>query len=69
MTLKEQINTATDTLNTLRRDYYQQRATYEQAAAAATILIELRQQVEKTCYGKVKTKLNSVTIARLLRSA
>lgn len=69
MTLREQICQATDTLNALRRNYYQGGATYEQAADAAKTLIELRQQVEKAAYGKVKTKLNTVTIARLLRSS
>lgn len=69
MTIKEQINIATDTLDTLRRDYYQQRVSYDDVAAAARTVLELRQQAEKAFIGKVKTKITPVTIARLLRSA
>lgn len=69
MTLKDQINAATDSLNELRRAYYQQGATYEQMAEAARKLLELRQQAEKAFMGKVRTKITPVTIASLLRSS
>lgn len=36
MTIKDQILTATDTLNDTRRAYYQQRASYDDVAAAAS---------------------------------
>lgn len=68
MTLKEQIYTATDMLNTLRRIYFQQQTDYETIAAAARHVLELRQQAEKAFGGKVKTKITPQTIASLIRA-
>jgi hypothetical protein len=67
MTLKEQICTATDTLDSVRRAYYQQQASYDEMTAAARRLLELRQQAELAFMGKVKTKITSVAIASLIR--
>lgn len=69
MTIKEQIGTATDELNALRRSYYQGGATYEQMADAATALLTLRQQAEKAFMGKVKTRIDSRAIASLIRAS
>lgn len=68
MTLKDQIHAATDILNELRRSYFQQQASYDDIAAAARVLLELRQQAEKAFIGKVKTKIDPIAIARLIRS-
>jgi hypothetical protein len=67
--MKEQICQATDALDTLRRDYYQGRATYEQMTEAATKLLTLRQQAEKAFMGKVKTRINPQAIASLIRAS
>ena len=69
MTIKEQICQATDRLNELRRAHFQGQASYDDAAAAARIVLELRQQAEKAFSGKVKTKITTRTIASLLRSS
>lgn len=47
MTIKEQICQATDTLNTLRRAYYQGGASYDDMVAAARAVLELRQEAER----------------------
>lgn len=67
--IKDQILTATDALNDARRAYYQQRASYDDVAAAARELLELRQQAEQSFCGKVKTRITSRTIASLIRSS
>lgn len=68
MTLREQICQATDTLNTLRRAYFQQQASYDDVAAAARAVLELRQQAEKAFKGKSRIAITPVAIARLIRS-
>lgn len=68
MTLREQICAATDTLDTLRRDYFQQRASYDDVAASARSVLELRQQAEKAFTGKVKTKITPAAISSLIRA-
>lgn len=70
MAIKEQICEATDTLDTLRRSYYQQQgATYEQMDEAARTLLVLRQQAEKQFKGKTAIKIDAVSVARLIRSS
>lgn len=68
MSIKDQICTATDTLNETRRAYFQGQATYEQVSEAAQAVLTLRQQAEQQHMGKVKTKITSRTIASLIRS-
>jgi len=68
MTLREQITAAADTLDTLRRSYFQQQTDYDTIAEAARALLELRQQAEKAFMGKVKTKITPQTIASLIRA-
>lgn len=67
MTIREQICAATDALADVRRRHYQQQASYDEAAAAARALLELRQQAEKAFSGRVKTKITPITIAALIR--
>jgi hypothetical protein len=68
-TLRDQICTATDELDALRRSYFQQQGvTYEDMSAAATKVLELRQEAEKA-RGKVKTQVNSRSIASLIRGS
>jgi hypothetical protein len=69
MTIREQICQATDTLDTLRREYFQQRATYEQVAEAATTLLELRREAELRFKKRSSIQINAVSIARLIRSS
>jgi hypothetical protein len=69
MTLRDQICQATDELDTLRRQYFQQQASYEQVAQAATKLLELRRQAEERFKGKTRIQINAVSIARLIRSS
>jgi hypothetical protein len=69
MTIKEQIFAATDTLNFLRRAFYQQQASYDDCATAARTVLELRQQAKKAFQGKVKTKITPQAIASLIRSS
>lgn len=67
--LRDQVCAATDTLNTLRRSYYQQTTSYDDVASAARTLLELRQQAEKAFAGKVKTKIDPRSIASLIRAS
>jgi hypothetical protein len=67
--LKEQICEATDRLNECRAAFYCQGATYDDVAATARVVLELRQQAEKAFLGKVKTKIDPRSIASLVRSS
>ena len=70
MSIRDEIATATDTLNSLRRRYFQKDGiTYEDMAAAATVLLELRRQAEKQFKGRTSIQINAVSIARLIRSS
>jgi hypothetical protein len=63
MTLRDQICQATDALRLARRSG----ASYDDLKAAAITLLELRQQAEKACLGRVKTQITAVAIASLIR--
>lgn len=65
--MKEDMFAAMDTLAEAKRGYYQGEAEYDVVRAAAVKVIELRQAVEKKAYGRVKTKLSDLEIARLIR--
>lgn len=63
----EQILKAQENIKAVRREYTAGRATYDDMKAAAIELIKLRQQVERAKFGRVKSQINAVTVASLLR--
>lgn len=65
--LRDEIVAATDALDVVRRDYFQQRATYEQIVAAAQRVLRARIAVELSKSKRAKTKITPVAISTLIR--
>ena len=63
----ERMNAAMDSLRKIKADYYQKRATLEDAQNAARAVLELRVEAEIKAYGRAKTKITRLAIAHLLR--
>jgi DNA-directed RNA polymerase subunit K/omega len=67
MDFKDQVCEAMDALAAVKRVYHQGQSDYETVSAAAVRVLQLRQTIEKAKMGKVKTRINAVSIASLIR--
>jgi hypothetical protein len=67
--IRERICEAMDKMDEVRREYFQGRADYEQAAAAATAVLQLRIEAENRPGFKPRkrTVVNARSIASLIR--
>lgn len=65
--LKATVLQATDDLAKTKRDYYQQKATYEDVRNAAIRVLEARIAIEKAKTGRAKTKITPISVANLCR--
>jgi hypothetical protein len=66
-TIKTEICAANDTLLRVKQAFYRSEATYDDMAAAAVKVLELRIAAEKQYMGKVRTKITPRAISSLIR--
>lgn len=66
-TMKSEICAANDTLIRTKQAFYRNEATYDDMAAAARAVLELRIAAEVKFYGKPKTKMTTRAISSLIR--
>jgi hypothetical protein len=66
-TIKTEICAANDNLIRAKQAFYRGEATYDDMAAAARRVLDLRIEAERQYMGKVKTKITPRAISSLIR--
>jgi len=65
--LKEALFSAQDALGDAKRDYMQERITYDDLRRAGIRVLEIRIGIEKMMYGRARTKVDALSVANIIR--